>query len=188
MNLENKTDEELILLAQQNGCKDEVFTKLYKKYQKIILNYSTSLCKDRELAGEITQKTFIKIYTNFEKYTKIPDATFKTWIHTITKNTLIDYYRKNKLNNGEEILKYKGIPYISNPETEMIGKEQIKRIEREINSLQDNHKDTLRLRILGYKYREIKNILNISRNSVAQNILRARKSLKEKLDKNFFYQ
>ena len=187
MNLEDKTDEELVFLAKQNGYKDKVFTKLYTKYKKTILNYSTFLCKDRELAKEITQDTFVKVYTSFGTYIKTR-ATFKTWIYTITKNTLMDYYKKQKIRDKFIINNNQVLHYENDPERKIIDKERFTTLEKEINSLKPIHKDVLNLQLNGYSYKEIVNKLNISMDLVKTRLFRGRELLKKRLDKKFFYQ
>jgi RNA polymerase sigma-70 factor (ECF subfamily) len=192
MNLENKTDEELILLAQQNGCKDEVFTKLYNKYQEMVLNYATSFCKNRTLAKDFSQETFLRVYLNFEDYIKLPNAKFKNWVYTITTNLLLDdYRRKNVLNNSEDISetsKYTNFSETRDPEKELIAKERLEKINDEINSLGEISKDVIDLIKEEFKYKEVAENLGISREAVAGRLLRSRKLLIEKLGKDFFYQ
>ena len=134
MNLEGKTDEELVLFAQKNGHKDEIFSKLYLKHRKAILNYSIYLCRNKEIAEEITQDTFMKFYTYLGSYDKKHNATLKTWIYLITKNTFIDYYRREKIRSKlfidkDDLLENKKlIKELSNPEQKIIDKEKFAKI------------------------------------------------------------
>lgn len=188
MNLENKTDEELISFAKQNGHKDEIFTKIYNRYKKMILDFSAFLCKNQTLAEDLTQETFIKVYLNLETYNKKNGATFKTWIYTIAKNVLMDYYRKkNILNNAEDLLDHKEISSMSDPEKLLIDKERMKNLEKEIGSLKEIYKEILNLRILGFKYHEIKDRLNIAESSARGYNRLTKQLLRKKLDRDFFY-
>lgn len=47
-----------------------------------------------ESAQDLSQETFIKIYTNLKKYNE--NFPFKVWLLTICKNVAIDYLRSKK--------------------------------------------------------------------------------------------
>ena len=64
--------------------KDKVFSYFYY-----------NLNKNRELAEDLTSETFLKWFDKFDSYN--PDYKFSTWIFTIARNTLTDYFRKNKV-------------------------------------------------------------------------------------------
>lgn len=53
---------------------------------------------DNEEAQDILQDVYIKVWKNFETFNKT-QASFKTWIFTITKNTIYDALRKRKRSN-----------------------------------------------------------------------------------------
>lgn len=49
-----------------------------------------------EYAKDILSEVFIKIYTNIDKLNS--DKKLTSWIFTITRNSIIDFYRKNAKN------------------------------------------------------------------------------------------
>ena len=185
MNLENRTDEEIVLFAQKNGCKNQVVSELYKKYRDEILNYAQTICLNKEFAKEVTQETFIKLHHSFDSYKKRKDSTFKTWLYEIAKNTSLDYLRKQKTRKKIFVSddfsdKEKRITFGNNPEKKIISIEGENMIKEELNSLNSMYSSVLKLRIEGYSCKEISEKLNISISNVKVRIFRGRKLLREK--------
>ncbi len=69
-------------------------TVLIEKYVDPIYNFAYRITQDSEMASDITQETFIKVWKNIKKYNT--DKSFKTWIYSIAKNTTTDWLRKRK--------------------------------------------------------------------------------------------
>lgn len=80
-------------------------TTIYKQFHSDLLGYVKSKVRSREDAEDILQNVFIKISSNIDKLTE--DVKLKSWIFTITRNAIIDYYRvnatKKKVGVPEEI-------------------------------------------------------------------------------------
>ena len=83
-------------------------TTIYKQFHSDLLGYVKSKVRSREDAEDILQNVFIKISSNIDKLTQ--DVKLKSWIFTITRNAIIDYYRvnatKKKVAVPEEIDEY----------------------------------------------------------------------------------
>jgi RNA polymerase sigma-70 factor (ECF subfamily) len=80
-------------------------TTIYKEFHSELLRYVKSKVRSREDAEDILQNVFIKISSNLNKLTE--DVKIKSWLFTITRNTIIDYYRTNankkKVAIGEQL-------------------------------------------------------------------------------------
>jgi RNA polymerase sigma-70 factor (ECF subfamily) len=80
-------------------------TTIYKEFHSDLLRYVKSKVRSREDAEDILQNVFIKISSNVNKLTE--DVKIKNWLFTITRNTIIDYYRananKSKVAIGDDI-------------------------------------------------------------------------------------
>ena len=68
-------------------------TTIFKQFHSDLLSYVKSKVRSREDAEDILQNVFIKISANIQKLTE--DEKLKSWIFTITRNAIIDYYRVN---------------------------------------------------------------------------------------------
>lgn len=65
--------------------------ELMNAFGKDVWNYAFSITRKWDLADDITQEVFIKVYRNMHAFRR--DASVKTWLLTITRNTAIDYQR-----------------------------------------------------------------------------------------------
>lgn len=71
------------------------YISYYNDYKDKIFSYFFyNLSYDRQQAEDLTSDTFLKAYEKFDLYND--NFAFSTWIFTIAKNTLFDYYKKQK--------------------------------------------------------------------------------------------
>ena len=87
MNAENSDVETAI-----PGSTAESFGRLYEQYLPRIFRYVSYRVGDTIAAEDLTSDIFNKALTGFAKY-DAGKAAFSTWIFSIARNTLIDYYR-----------------------------------------------------------------------------------------------
>ncbi len=77
-------------LIEENTEKSKA--KLYNKYHNVIKGFLYSKLFNKELVEEFTHDVLVKVFVNLDKYNR--NLPFNTWVHQITKNFLIDYYKK----------------------------------------------------------------------------------------------
>jgi RNA polymerase sigma-70 factor (ECF subfamily) len=85
-------DEELIRNILQ-GKKDQ-FEILYSRYNRKVLDKCFSILKDRDLALEVQQEIFSKVYEKLSGYKGM--SSFSSWLYAITYNHCIEYLRHRK--------------------------------------------------------------------------------------------
>lgn len=66
---------------------------IHSEFHKVLHNYISARVKDSDDAADILQEVFIKIASKLNTLTN--SEKLKSWIFTITRNAIIDYYRKN---------------------------------------------------------------------------------------------
>ena len=66
---------------------------IYRLYSDKVMGYITSRVQRREDAEDLCADVFEKVYRKMEAYDR-GKAAISTWIYTITRNTVIDYFRK----------------------------------------------------------------------------------------------
>lgn len=71
--------------------KTEAFTEMYQRYSDLVVKSVVAQTKDVDLANEICQNVFMSYYQNMDR---IEVKFIKTWLLEVTKNQLIDYWRK----------------------------------------------------------------------------------------------
>ncbi len=72
----------------------EAFRLLYEKYRRPIMSFLYSMIKNKNVAEELFQETFMKLYRSRESYE--PRAKFSTFLWTIAKHTALDWLEKKR--------------------------------------------------------------------------------------------
>ena len=73
---------------------DKQFETLWDEFSNDLRRYIQSKVGNTHDAEDILQEVFIKIYKNLDALHE--KAALKSWIFTITKNSIIDFYKKRK--------------------------------------------------------------------------------------------
>ena len=71
-------------------------TKIYEDYHSKVLGYVVNQINDFHMAEDLTSDIFVKVYEKIDTFDE-SKASISTWIFTITRNKLIDYYRTRKV-------------------------------------------------------------------------------------------
>lgn len=132
-------------------------TKIYEEYSVKVRNFIISKVNDFNLAEDLTSDVFVKVYSKLDSFDS-KKASLSTWIFTITRHTLIDYYRTRKVNEElPEDLTYEeddeGVCTEENLQTLKEGLKSLSEKERDLIILHYYSKETLK---------EIANKMNIS--------------------------
>ena len=69
--------------------------KLYLEYRTRVMGYITGHISNRDDAEDICQDVFEKVFRHADRYDAERSAP-GTWIYAITRNSVIDYWRKNR--------------------------------------------------------------------------------------------
>ena len=74
---------------------------LYTEFRGVLLNYIRKKVANSHDAEDILQNTFIKVATNIDSVNR-PEK-LQSWIFTITRNNINDYYRKKSGSSSIEL-------------------------------------------------------------------------------------
>ncbi|MEO6454356.1 MAG: sigma-70 family RNA polymerase sigma factor [Ginsengibacter sp.] len=97
------SEEELVVLLQYKDT--QAFSYLYDNYSAALYGVIYKMVEDKELAEDILQEAFVKIWNNFTTYDIIKGRLF-TWMLNIARNLTIDtlrskgYKKQNKIQNN----------------------------------------------------------------------------------------
>lgn len=87
-------DKDLELINLYISGDDNAIKELIEKYTPQIYNFVRRFVGSTE-ADDITQEIFIKVWKNIKRFNQ-KKSSFKTWLFTISRNTVIDFLRKKK--------------------------------------------------------------------------------------------
>ncbi|MBB6453098.1 RNA polymerase sigma-70 factor (ECF subfamily) [Salirhabdus euzebyi] len=145
--------------------------EMYEVYKKPIYNYLYYLSHDQYLAEELTHETFIKAFKAFNKFRG--DASVKTWLYKIARNTFLTEAKKNK---SRETPFNDQVWEMEDKSTDMYEKIVIQQI---FKKLSEQEQTMIVLRdINGFTYQEMAELLSITEGKVKISLHRARKKFK----------
>lgn len=141
--------------------------RLCLSYYDDIFRYSLSLCRDRDLAQDITQDTFLKALKSLHQ---LKDASkLKTWLFTISRNQFISKLRqaiKQTSISTEELLAEIIDTKILSPEQQYLLKESTDYIQKMICQLTEEEQQIFHMKVQHkYSYEEISETLGINPNT-----------------------
>ncbi len=156
---------------------------LMNMYAKKVFNMAYQFSGSREEAEDLTQDIFLKLYNSLSKYDF--QRNFTAWLLTLTKNYLIDEYRRTKWEKtqrddfNEDLLAQASL---KGPETDLDRKETQAVIWEGLNRLSSEMRMCIILRDLqGRSYEEMTEVLGIPLGTVKSRVNRARIQLAEVL-------
>jgi RNA polymerase sigma-70 factor (ECF subfamily) len=156
---------------------EQALEQIVMDYRDGLIIYLYSLVQDWHLAEELTEDTFVRLFTKKPKDRK--KSTFKTWLYTIGRNLAISHYRKVKHQAvrpvEQELCDREG----QSPEEELIREEEKRNLYRAIGNLKTSHRQVLYLVYLeGMDCREASRIMGKTHHGTQVLLSRAREALK----------
>lgn len=150
--------------------------------QDSLMKFAYSLTHNKEDAEDLVQETCLKALKHRDKF--VYKSSLKAWTFTILKNTFINNYRRSRKKStysGQSIEHYNKNYYTAppayNPDSIFASNE----IEQTIETLDEHFKTPLKMHYVGYKYKEIAELLNINIGTVKSRIYFSRNKLIKKL-------
>lgn len=162
---------------------DNAFEDVFRKYFPVLLPFVERHVGDRELAKDLIQDVFFKLYENFPNFSS--DISIKSWLYTSSRNAALDYLRHLKVQDNNKVLMAESMMYAADVD-EVIDEELAQKINEAIDSLPPQCCQIVRMHIIdGKKYTEISAELGVSMNTIKTQIFRGYKKLRELLSDDF---
>ncbi len=167
---------------------EKSFEQVFHKYFKMIFIYAKSYVLDKEVARELAQESFLKLWEI--KFQIRTDTNVSALLYTITRNNSINYLRQATANKKYiEYSKQKHYEYqlnyyaLNDSTSDIIFFDELnEKIESAINNLPPKCKKVFELsRFNDLKYKEIAESLNISVKTVENQIVIALKRIHEQI-------
>lgn len=182
------TDQDVVKLAVLG--REAAYRELIRRYERPVFSLIYRMVRDRELAEDLAQETFVKVLNAIDSYR--PEYKFSSWIFKIANNASIDHLRRRSL----DTLSLDGSPHAESAEAieattlqiadaaedpldEVANRELGVLIEQAIGQLRPEYRSCILLRhVEGRPYEEIAEILELPLGTVKTYIHRARNELR----------
>jgi RNA polymerase sigma-70 factor (ECF subfamily) len=186
------TDQEIVSWALDGA--ETGYRELLRRYERPVYALIYRMVRDRELAEDLTQETFVKVLNALDRYR--PEYKFSSWIFKIANNAAIDQLRRKEL----DTLSLEGGPDATTPDRieattlqvgsdgespleELEARELGTAIERAVAQLRPEYQSCIIMRhVEGRPYDEIADILDLPLGTVKTYIHRARAELRDLLE------
>ena len=147
------------------------FEILLKRHKNRIFSFIMSKVKNRDLAEDLFQDTFIKVINSLQRGKYNEEGKFLPWMMRISHNLIIDYFRKeSKMKNIRPTSEFDIFDVISNgnrgQDEEMIRKRVHSDLNMLINHLPDDQMEVLKMRYFeDMSFKKISAITGVSINT-----------------------
>lgn len=184
-----KSDRELVENYRNGDLAS--FELLVSRYQAQVYSYIMTLVKDRQLADDVFQDTFVKIIRTIKAGVYKDEGKFVQFAMRISHNLVIDHFRKENriptVESSSEDYNYLDNAPISDPSVEqsMIDDQIHSDLRKMIEYLPVEQREVLRMRIYDdMSFKEIADITNVSINTALGRMRYALINLRKMMEAN----
>lgn len=178
---EAPSDEDLMALTA--GGDHGAFTILAERYAALLYAAAWRLCSDRTMAEDAVQESLVRLWTKAAEWDAGKGASVRTWLYRIACNLCIDMLRRKKWRAVELLDDVAAAP--GSAEADVQAQETGRIVARAVRELPERQ----RMALVLCHYQEMSNaevavIMGVSAKGVESLLVRARRSLRRKLEKH----
>lgn len=164
---------------------------LFKAYYGWVRGFFTRRRLPPERAEELAQETLFQAFQHLRSFRG--DGSFESWLFAIAANQLRNEHRRlsqrkrdapevsieaSTLDDEKPLELADGA---ASPEAATLMRERLREVDRAIASLPERPRDCIRLRLAGYGYAEIAELLKLSPSTARFHVFTARQRLQQEL-------
>ena len=169
-NLNQMSDDVLVGLYSNGNSK--AFDILLDRYKGMLFAYIRFIIRNRELAEDKFQETFVKAIVTLQKGANSSSGKYGAWLTRIAHNLMIDYFRQerseNSISNDETDYDLFNDTRFSDltVEDQMVNEQTLLDVRRLVNQLPDNQREVVFMRYYqDLSFKEIADITGVSINT-----------------------
>lgn len=177
MNTQTRTINEGVVVTEEID-----WEALYKEYLPRVYNFLRYRVGDESLAEDLTAAVFEKAWRSRKKYRQNLSA-FSTWLFTIARNTVTDYFRRNGHDVSLELAPEQADP-ISLEDTIQYRQDFV-RLNFLLSQMPARERELIAFKYgAGLTNREIARLTRLSESNVGTILNRAVEKLRKEMDVN----
>lgn len=170
-NLEEMTDEELAV-SYINGD-NRAFDMLLSNNQRKVFTYILFVVRNRDVANDVFQDTFVKVITQLQQKRYVPNGKFSAWVMRIAHNEIMDWYRNQRSGRIVETSEDNDLSNIggmdvtlSSIESQYVNSQVLTDVRRMMNQLPASQREVVFMRFYqGMSFKEIASTTGVSINT-----------------------
>jgi RNA polymerase sigma-70 factor (ECF subfamily) len=176
-------DSDSTLVQRCLGGDDSAWEEMAKTHTKRVYGICYRFTGSEGQAQDLTQEVFLRVFKNLRSF-RSGEGSFVTWLTRLTRNLLIDDYRRSKLDRAtdslDEQFPAQAEPQAASgrPDRLLAGREASEIVQRGLERLSPELRETVILRDLEeMEYREIAVVLHVPEGTVKSRLNRGRTEL-----------
>ena len=176
-------DADLNLVERCLSGNETAWEDLVKTHTRRVYSICYRFTSSDSEAQDLTQDVFLRVFKNLGSF-RSGEGSFVVWLSRLTRNLLIDHYRRTKLERSTESLEEQAPVLEEKAETfsktdrMLAGREASEMLQGALQKLSPELRETVILRDLEeLEYREIAQILNVPEGTVKSRLNRGRAEL-----------
>ncbi|PKM76289.1 MAG: RNA polymerase subunit sigma-24 [Firmicutes bacterium HGW-Firmicutes-15] len=157
------------------------FEQMYHDYFPKIYNHVFYRLLHKEQTEDVVSNIFLKVSENILRFDS-QKASFNTWIFTIAKNTLTDFYRlrRTQISIDDTESSFELHSDSLDEESKLIGEDELRELYKALAALDGRTREVISLKYFGeFKNREIAKQTGINESTVATICLRGLERLRK---------
>ena len=173
--------------------------EIVQRYERRIYNLCYRFAGSADDAQDLTQEVFIKMYRTLSSY-DVERGAFVTWVTSMTRNLLVDHFRKTKHDRMTDSIDASSIPdqddsptladqlqtKAAPPDSTVQSREAQEMVHNALQKLSPELREAVILRDLQDRdYREIAEVLRVPEGTVKSRINRGRAELARLLSRTY---
>ncbi len=179
-----------VLVKDYINGNERALATLINRYQQTVFGFILSKVRDRALAEDLFQETFIKVINSLKRNSYNEEGKFLPWVTRIARNLVMDHFRKSKriqkFDTNEDFDIFDFISDDSlNAESAIVKEQIISDVKKLVQELPEDQKEVLLMRI--YKdmsFKEIAETTDVSINTALGRMRYAVLNLKKMVKKH----
>lgn len=178
------SDEELLKRSLDDP---RLFERLLGRYEEAFLRKAYYILGTKEAAEDAVQDAFVKIYKNARRFEPQPGAGFKSWGYRILVNTCFTAYKKTKgtaaflADLDPEFQELVADRKVTEHREQELNRDEV---ESFLSQLSPGLAEPMRLHFIeGKPHADVAKIMDISEGAVRARVHRAKRELKDLIEK-----
>jgi RNA polymerase sigma-70 factor (ECF subfamily) len=183
MTANNRLDSDSQLIERCLCGEEAAWEDLVKVYTRRVYSICYRFVSREGEAQDLTQEVFLRVFKTLKSF-RSNEGSFSVWLNRLTRNLLIDHYRRSKLERSTDSIEDQLRVLEETEQTSaradsmLAGREASEMLQAGLQKLSPELRETIILRdIEELEYREIAQVLNVPEGTVKSRLNRGRAEL-----------
>ncbi len=176
-------DAETQLVEQCLDGHEAAWDELVRTYSRRVYSVCYRFTGRESEAQDLTQEVFLRVFRTLKSF-RAGEGSFTVWLNRLTRNLLIDHYRRTKVDRATDSIEDR-LPILeetvqigARTDAVLAGREASEVLQAALQKLSPDLRETVILRdIEELEYREIAEVLNVPEGTVKSRLNRGRSEL-----------